>query len=87
MLTIYSKNNCSYCTQAKEFLNKRHIAFTEIKIDEDKDAMDFIKQEGHRTVPQIYEGSKVFAVGGFIGLLNVDPARLDALEKDMHYAS
>ena len=87
MLTIYSKNNCSHCAQAKDFLNRKGIAFTEVKVDEDSAAMEFIKKEGHRTVPQIYEGNKVFAVGGFIGLLNVPNSRLDTLEKDMQHAS
>jgi glutaredoxin len=87
MLTIYSKNNCSHCTQAKDFLRKRGVAFTEIKLDEDAEAMAFIRSEGHKTVPQIYQDGKLFAAGGFIGLLNVDPDRLDQLEKETDYVS
>ena len=68
MLTIYSKNNCPFCVQAKNLLTKRNIPFTEIKIDEDTNAKEFVLSEGHRTVPQIYKGNKLFVEGGFQGL-------------------
>ena len=87
MLTIYSKNNCSYCNQAKDFLRKRGIAFKEIKLDENQEALAFIRAEGHRTVPQIYQGTELYVANGFIGLITVDPDKLNLLEKDMEYAS
>lgn len=68
MLTVYSKNNCPFCVQAKNLLTLKNIPFNEIKIDEDLSAKDFILSEGHRTVPQIYSGNKLFVEGGFQGL-------------------
>jgi len=68
MLTVYSKNNCSFCTQAKNLLTKKNIAFEEIKIDEVPEAREFILTQGHRTVPQIYQGTNLFVEGGFQGL-------------------
>ncbi len=68
MLTVYSKNNCPFCVQAKNLLALKNIPFTEVKIDEDADAKDFILSEGHRTVPQIYKNGKLFVQGGFQGL-------------------
>jgi glutaredoxin 3 len=79
MLTIYSKNNCSYCTQAKDLLTRRNVEFTEVKIDEDATARAFIVGEGHRTVPQIYNGDTLFVSGGYMGLLNLSPTQLDEM--------
>ena len=68
MLTVYSKNNCPYCDQAKALLKKWEVPFDEVKIDQDASARDFIVGQGHRTVPQIYQGDKLFVEGGFQGL-------------------
>jgi len=68
MLTVYSKNNCPFCVQAKNLLTLKNIPFTEVRIDEDHTAKEFILNEGHRTVPQIYLGKKLFVQGGFQGL-------------------
>lgn len=34
-VTIYTKENCSFCTNAKLLLNTRGIAFNELKLNED----------------------------------------------------
>lgn len=68
MLTVYSKNHCPFCDQAKALLKNKNIAFEEIKIDENADARQFIMEAGHRTVPQIYQDGKVFVEGGYTGL-------------------
>ena len=68
MLTIYSKANCPFCVQAKNFLTQKNIEFTEVKIDEDTAAKEFVLSRGHRTVPQVYLGETLFVEGGFTGL-------------------
>jgi len=68
MLTVYSKNHCPFCDQAKALLKKKNIAFEEVKIDENTDARQFIMEAGHRTVPQIYRDGKLFVEGGYTGL-------------------
>lgn len=68
MLTIYSKNNCPYCVQAKNYLTAKNINFREINIEQDADAREFIQSQGHRTVPQIYMDGKIFVEGGWAGL-------------------
>lgn len=68
MLTVYSKNHCPFCDQAKALLKKKNIAFEEVKIDESTDARQFIIEAGHRTVPQIYKGNQLFVEGGYTGL-------------------
>jgi len=54
MLTLYSKNNCGYCLQAKALLKNNDIPFEEVNIDTDDVAREFVINEGHRTMPQIY---------------------------------
>lgn len=74
MITLYSKNNCGYCLQAKALLKNNDIPFEEVNIDTDDVAREFVINEGHRTMPQIYREGKLFVEGGFAGLseLGVD---------------
>lgn len=78
MLTIYSKNNCAFCDQAKALLKSKSIPFEELKIDENEEAKAFVLGEGHRTVPQIYKDGKVFVEGGFQGLRKLNEEQLKA---------
>ena len=68
MITVYSKNNCPFCVQAKNLLTNKGIDFKEVKIDEDSDAKDFILSKGHRTVPQLYRDGDLLVEGGYQGL-------------------
>lgn len=68
MITVYSKNNCPFCVQAKNLLKLKGLEFQEVKIDEDAAAKDFVLAEGHRTVPQIYKDGKLLVEGGYQGL-------------------
>ena len=74
MLTLYSKNNCGYCLQAKALLKNNDIPFEEVNIDTDDVSREFVINEGQRTMPQIYREDKLFVEGGFAGLseLGVD---------------
>lgn len=76
MLTVYSKNHCPFCDQAKALLKRKNIAFEEVKIDESPEARRFILEAGHRTVPQIYKGTQVFVEGGYSGLAKLDDEEL-----------
>ena len=77
LLTVYSKKHCTFCDQAKALLKRKDIPFEEIKIDENEQAREFITEQGHRTVPQIYFQGKLFVEGGFQGLskLSTDEIR------------
>ncbi len=68
MITVYSKAQCPYCDQAKALLKMKGKEFTEVRIDQDTSAREFIVGEGHRTVPQIYKDGKLLVQGGFQGL-------------------
>lgn len=56
MLTVYSKNNCSYCVKLKNQLDSWGIQYEEVNIEQDKDAKAFVVDQGHRTVPILYNG-------------------------------
>jgi glutaredoxin len=90
MLTVYSKTVCPYCVNAKNYLKNNDIPFTEINIEQDSDAREFIMGEGHRTVPQIYLNGRVFVAGGWQGLSKMTPEQIreemqlrDALANDI----
>lgn len=68
MITVYSKKNCPFCDQAKALLKLKGKEFTEVKIDEDPQAREFVLSRGHRTVPQIYKDGELLVEGGFQGL-------------------
>lgn len=74
MLTLYSKDHCAYCVQAKGLLKNNNIPFTEINIKTHPQAFEFLVDEGHKTMPQIYLDGKLFVAGGYQGLrdLGVD---------------
>lgn len=68
MITVYSKAHCPFCDKAKALLKLKGVAFTEVRIDEDAAAREFIVGQGHRTVPQIYQNGELLVEGGFQGL-------------------
>lgn len=76
MLTVYSKNHCPFCDQAKALLKKWEVPFEEIKIDVDPMAKEFVVSQGHRTVPQIYYQGQLFVDGGFQGLSKLSPEQV-----------
>ena len=76
MLTVYSKNNCPFCVQAKNLLTLKGIEYEEIKIDENPEAREFVLSEGHRTVPQIYKDGTLFVQGGYQGLSKLTESEL-----------
>lgn len=90
MLTIYSKKVCPFCENAKTYLTKNNIFFVEIDVENDIDALEFIRAEGHRTVPQIYFQGRLFVSGGWQGLSSMSPDQIrqeielrDALANDI----
>jgi len=61
---IYTTGICPYCTRAKQLLQRKDIAFDEIRIDTDREQMRImIERSRHHTVPQIFIDD--FHVGGF----------------------
>lgn len=73
MITLYTKPNCPYCDRAKIWLEKNGIAYSTINVIEDTSALEFIKSQGHKTVPQIYFNNELLVEGGYTGLAKQDP--------------
>lgn len=62
MVTLYTKNNCTYCDQAKALLKLKGLEYKEISIKDDQ-ALDYLLSLGLKTVPQIWVNDK--HIGGF----------------------
>lgn len=65
MWKIISQPSCRYCVRAKELLTNLGKEFCEETLLT-KDQKDAFKANGHRTVPQIWEGERY--VGGWTEL-------------------
>ena len=50
-IKLFSKNNCMQCKMAKRFLSDNHISFEEINIDNQPEAIEFLKEPGFQSVP------------------------------------
>lgn len=63
-VVVWSKDNCSFCDQAKSLLNAKGIAFEEKKIGEGYSKEQLLEQvPSARSVPQILiDGT---CIGGF----------------------
>lgn len=79
MITVYTKPGCGYCDLAKAWLTDNGFEFESIDVTKYPDAMSLIVQDGHRTVPQIYQNGKVLVSGGYSGLNKLSAHHLRAL--------
>ncbi len=85
-VVIYSKAICPYCVKAKSLINRKsnnfNIEIVEIKIDNNQDLHDEMKQKsgGRITVPQIFIND--VHIGGCDDLYNLEEEnKLDDLLK------
>jgi len=53
-LTLYTQDDCQYCNVLKRKLLEWNYSYREVNVSYDLFAKDFLKNEGHRTVPQLY---------------------------------
>jgi glutaredoxin len=64
---IWSKDNCTYCVQAKKLLEQKGIQFEERKIGDGYTKEDLLESVPNaRTVPQIFLDGEL--IGGFTEL-------------------
>jgi len=78
-LKLYSREWCSWCMDAKEYLSERGYSFVEIDVGEDRRAYEEMKELSNQTyVPTFVAGDKVLA--------NFDTETLEKflLEHDIH---
>lgn len=55
----------------KHYLRENNIEFTEINIDDDRDAREYMRSQGHKTAPQLYQNNKLLVEGGYTGLVSL----------------
>jgi len=54
LVRLYTQNNCPYCVMMKDKLDSWGMNYQIINVSEDLKAKTFLKEQGHRTVPQLY---------------------------------
>jgi len=79
VITVYSKALCGYCDMAKQWLTRNGFEYEEIRVDMNPEARQFIINEGHRTMPQIYHNGKLLVAGGGQALVRMDPKHVKEL--------
>ena len=61
-MTLYSREWCSWCIDAKEFLTERGFQFTEIDVGRDREAYkDMLELSDQTYVPTLVAGEEVLA--------------------------
>jgi glutaredoxin 3 len=50
-ITVYTSTSCTFCKALKQYLNEKDVNFTERNIDQDKEAVQYLIEHGHRGVP------------------------------------
>ena len=80
-VVMYTKIGCPFCVRARQLLEQKGVAFTEIRIDERPEKRDeMIARSGRGTVPQIFINDQ--AMGGCDDLHALDETgQLDKLLK------
>jgi len=64
MIIVYTKDFCPFCVQAKKQLTDMGFEYEEINIETDAKTRNWLIEQGHRTMPQIYHNGKVLVEGG-----------------------
>jgi len=79
-IKIYSTNSCPYCVRAKQLLERKGMAYTEINLSAEAPEVRvaLMEKTRHRTVPQIFINEQF--IGGFDQLYALDrEGKLDQL--------
>ena len=82
-IVIYTTAFCPYCRGAKELLDKKGFAFTEISVDGDRETRQAMTERsgGKTSVPQIFFGAQ--HIGGCNELYALDKeGKLDPLLRE-----
>jgi glutaredoxin 3 len=81
-ITLYTKDYCPYCRQAKALLKAKGVSFTDYEVSDNpaRFAEMVERSNGGRTVPQIFIDDR--HIGGASDLIALDKAgKLDSLLK------
>lgn len=80
-IIIYTKEDCPYCSLAKNLLSNKNISFEEVRVDLDEmKRNEMIRLSNRRTVPQIFINNQ--SIGGYDDLAALAKSgKLDELLK------
>jgi glutaredoxin-like protein NrdH len=53
MITVYSKSNCTQCDATFIILDERDVEYRVVKIDEDPEALAYVKSLGFQSAPVV----------------------------------
>lgn len=53
-ITLFTQPQCPFCDIMKTMLDQTGLTYYTVNIKENDDALNFMKEKGHRTVPQLY---------------------------------
>ena len=68
---MYTTRICPYCVRAKALLQKKGVAYEELRIDGNRELMrEMLERSQRRTVPQIFIDD--YHVGGYDDLAEMD---------------
>ena len=68
-VTIYTKDNCSWCTLLKALLKRKNVEYKETKIIDSESFAAFREKNNVQTVPQLFDGQT--HIGGYNDVLNI----------------
>ena len=57
-ITLFTQPGCTFCDIMKDLLNQTGFTYYTVNIQENDKAKEFLRTNGHRTVPQLYVGNK-----------------------------
>ena len=79
IVQIYATAICPYCVRARRLLERKGVAYDEIRVDGDREQLKtMIRRSNRTTVPQIFIGE--YHVGGYDDMADLDDAgKLDVL--------
>lgn len=52
-VAVYTKNNCQPCKRTKKELELRGVSYTEINLEADPEAFEYVKGLGHQQAPVV----------------------------------
>lgn len=56
-LKLYTQNDCPFCVMMKNKLDEWGFDYITVNVSYNQEAKMFLKDRGHRTVPQLYDGN------------------------------
>jgi ribonucleoside-diphosphate reductase alpha subunit len=68
-VTVYTKNNCTWCKLMKSLLRKKKVAFDETLLVTEEEIQAFKNEFNVTTVPQLVDDGKL--IGGYTTVLNI----------------